>query len=815
MAAPLQSGLAGGFDAFVAKLNSGGSALTYSTYLGGAANDSGQGIAVDAAGEAFVTGYTLSTDFPTAAALQRASGGAGDAFVSKLNAAGAALVYSTYLGGGGLDRGFGIALDAGGAAYVTGDTASTNFPVTAGAFQALNAGNGDVFVAKVSPAGTLTYSTFLGGADADRGLGIAVDGSLNAYVTGVTQSSDFPVAAPLQPALGGGACGASPCSDAFVAKLNAQGAALDYSTYLGGNGADSGNAVAVDAGGNAYVAGATASPNFPAIAPAFQSVYAGTSGLSNAFVAKLNASNGAALAASPQSLTFASQGTGSTSASQIVTVTDAGSASLVLHSLSPSAGFAVDSTGTTCVAGASLAAGASCVVAVTFHPTATGAATGTLTITDSAPGSPHVIALSGTGATPAPAVTLLDSAGAVATSLTFPTESVSGHSPAQAVTVENTGSAALNITKIASTGDYTEVSDCGTSLSAGAKCTVGVTFAPTGSGARAGSLTVTDNATGSPQTVTLNGTANAVFTLSATKASQTIAVGTTSAMFTVAVAAPKSFTTSLSFSCTNNGSATCSFNPTSIAGGKTTVLTVSGLSGSTPNPFTFDVMASNGVTGTTLQTALLPLTLVFQDYTVAATPALAQVVAGQSVTFTVTVAPTNSFNQTVTLSCSNQPPQTTCAFSPASVTLNGTTAASSTMTVQTTAVSVSSRLVPWRPLRSPRRPNWPTGVAFMVLAFAVLVTAARPRRSGPHGAQAARRAKMMLAMGVLLAVVWTGCNTNVGFNVVGPSPQRGTIPGNYTLIVTGTLGTPTTSSGSSTTTAAVTRSTTVNLSVSQ
>jgi len=245
--------------AFVAKLNPAGSALVYSTYLGGSDGDSGQSIAVDSSGDAYVTGYTSSDDFPAVNPLQAANHGDFDVFVAKLNPVGSALVYSTYLGGSGVDYGYGIAVDFSGNAYVTGRTYSTDFP-TANPLQASYKGELDAFVAKLNPAGSaLVYSTYLGGDRYDEGNGIAVDPSGNAYVTGVTYSANFPTVGALQAVCGG--CDSS--ADAFVAKLNAIGSALVYSTFLGGSGVDYGYGIAVDSSGNAYVTGETSSTDFP------------------------------------------------------------------------------------------------------------------------------------------------------------------------------------------------------------------------------------------------------------------------------------------------------------------------------------------------------------------------------------------------------------------------------------------------------------------------------------------------------------------------------------------------------------------------
>ena len=304
--------------AIITKVPASGTGLTYSTYIGGVGDDSGLAIAVDGAGNVYIAGTTISQDFPvTATALQKQFGGGaraipvmmGDCFVAKLNPAGNALLYATYLGGNQPDACRGIAADASGNAYVTGLTGSTNFPVTEGAFrQTYRGGAGqewvqsaDAFVAKINPAGTaLVYSTYFGGAGDDWGLGIAVDSSGSAYVTGFTTSSSLPVTpGAFQTAYRGS--GGQPnalTGDAFVLKMNPQGTGATYSTYLGGGLDDIGLAIAVDSNGNTYVAGSTLSPNFPLSQQAFQMIYGGAGGEDNtaagdAFVVKLNpAGNG-------------------------------------------------------------------------------------------------------------------------------------------------------------------------------------------------------------------------------------------------------------------------------------------------------------------------------------------------------------------------------------------------------------------------------------------------------------------------------------------------------------------------------------------
>ena len=278
----VQTANPGSWDVFVAKLNPAGSGLVYATYLGGTSNDYCRGIAVDGAGEAYVTGETSSANFPsTTGAAQTTNAGSYDAFVAKLNAAGSGLVYATYLGGSSTDYGYGIAVDGAGAAYVTGQTRSSNFPTTTGAVQTTNAGSPDVFVAKLNAAGSgLVYSSYLGGTSSDWGQALAVDAAGAAYVTGYTQSTNFPTT------MGAAQTTYRGNTDVFVAKLNSAGSGLVYATYLGGTNTDYSHGLAVDGAGAVYVTGYTGSTNFPTTTGALQTTNAGGA---DVFVAKLNA----------------------------------------------------------------------------------------------------------------------------------------------------------------------------------------------------------------------------------------------------------------------------------------------------------------------------------------------------------------------------------------------------------------------------------------------------------------------------------------------------------------------------------------------
>ena len=289
----------GGFDAFVTKISSDGSTLVYSTYVGGSGNDSGNAIAVDASGDAFVAGGTASsTDFPTTAGAKQTTYGGGslDAFVFELAPSGGSLTYSTYLGGTGTDVAAGIALatDGSGDAFVVGSTGSADFPIVAGAIQSSIAGTSNGFVTKVnSSASAWVYSTYLGGGTGDFASAVAVDSSDNAYVTGATQNSAFPTTAgAFQTTCGTAANCNGGLYDTFVSVINSGGSAFVYSTFLGGENADEGFGIAVDSAGDAYVTGLTASSHFP-LESAFQATYGG--GAEDAFVTALNPAGSALL----------------------------------------------------------------------------------------------------------------------------------------------------------------------------------------------------------------------------------------------------------------------------------------------------------------------------------------------------------------------------------------------------------------------------------------------------------------------------------------------------------------------------------------
>jgi hypothetical protein len=294
----LSTALQGTQDAFVSQLNAEGTGLVYSTYLGGSGSETGSGIVVDPPGNAYITGRTDSANFPaTAGVYDPSANGSNDAFVSKLNASGTGLVYSTYLGGSSSDSGEAITLGTflqitsdykfsyAYRAYVVGSTSSNNFPVSAATYDSSTNGGTDAFVIQVNTSGTnLIYSTYLGGGGDDFGFGMALAGigTYSAYITGRTNSNNFPTTSGAYDTSSNGG------EDAFVLKLNSSGSGLVYSTYLGGASSDTGGGIAVNSAGNAYVTGGTSSNNFPTSLGAYDTSFNG--GFGDVFITQFNSS---------------------------------------------------------------------------------------------------------------------------------------------------------------------------------------------------------------------------------------------------------------------------------------------------------------------------------------------------------------------------------------------------------------------------------------------------------------------------------------------------------------------------------------------
>jgi len=602
-------------DAFVTEINSSGSALVYSTYLGGSSMDWGNAISVDSSGKAYVAGFTRSVDFPLAGSLQTTCGGCpgfADAFVAELAPNGSALLHSTYLGGSGDDHATGITIDSDNNIYVTGFTYSTDFPITLGVYQtSLTSGKSAAFVSKIAPDfSSLTFSTYLQGNSLNYGKSIAVDTG-NIFIAGQTFSPTFPLLKPIQ-----SACVPSSCffGTGFIAELNAAGSGVVFSTFLGGSHGDDIAGIALDPSANIRVTGQATSTDFPT-ANAFQGTSGGSFG--DAFVAKISLEPGALV--SSTSLTFGSQNVGTASAPQTVTLSSNGTAPLHITGVSVSGDFAETND-----CGKGVAAGSTCALNVTFTPTASGTRTGALTINDNAGGSPQTVSLVGTGVSAGgPVVSLSPS------SLSFGNQPLGTTSTPQNVTLTNTGSSSLSISGIGITGqnpgDFAQNNNCGTSVATGASCTFTVTFTPTASGSRSATLNITDNAGGSPQHVSLAGTGiGPMATLNPTSLSfGNQSVGTTSgtkgiqlkntgngALTISSIAISGTNTTD--FAQTNNcpGSlapgAQCNinvnFSPTDF-GTRTASLSISDNAPNTPQVAS---LTGSGTTGSTTKVTLLP-----------------------------------------------------------------------------------------------------------------------------------------------------------------------------------------------------------------
>jgi hypothetical protein len=821
-ATPLQAANNGNSDIFVTEVNFTGTQILYSTFLGGAQADVAQAIQVTTSGgnaNVYVTGYTFSTDFPLASPYQATNAGAPDAFVAEITinttTEASALTFSTYLGGSGDDRAYGLGLDGTGNVYITGATLSTDFPTTSGAYQTTNHGLADAFVAKLSAAGSaLLYSTYLGGSGVDQGSALAVTSAGVVYVTGFTQSSDFPTANPVQAILGisaGPLCGTSACSDAFVTQLNAAGNALVYSTYLGGSGPDFGQAIALDSTGDPYITGSTSSTNFPAIAGAFQSSLTGVTG--NAFVAKIDSANQPTIALVPGSVNFGNETLSVTSAQQQVTVINPGTEPLVITEIAFNHPYTTTTTPPTTVTSASAygfaetdncvgtlpPSGGTCTINLTFTPPSVSAQTDQLTITDNAyiagaASLSQTITLTGTGVTAATAVTVTP------TTLTFANQNVGTTSAPQNVTITNTGTATLNISKISTgtSGDYTETDTCGAlldTLSVGQSCSVSVTFSPTASGTRSGSLSIADNATGSPQTVAISGVGLAAFSLSSPVAGNKnpVLIGSTSTTFTIVANGPNTFTGNITLACSSG--TTCAFSPTTVGVGGVSILTVSNLTTTltaTPgNPYAFTV---TGVSGS--QTASLQLNLLFEDFSLSATPALNTIASGSSAPYTVLVTPFNGFTgQAVQLACATAglPPDAKCTFSNATPSPNGF-ASSIQLTIYTAKYVAPTLTYPRAP--TGKLPPLILGLVSLAALASLALGARRRARRGP-------RAPGWL--GVRLATISLILTLNLALGSCRPSTiiSSGTTTGDYTITITGTLVSNT----------AVVRTTVINLAV--
>jgi len=559
--------------AFISRFNttfSGTGSLIYSTLLGGTSSNQGTGIAVDASFNAYITGQTTSTNFPvTASAFQSTlKGTAGNAFVARVDTTTANnLVYATFLGGtatgsGSGDIGNAIALGPSSNVFVTGNTKTTDFPVTSGVLQSTPKNtNKTTFVARLdttkSNAASLVYSTYLGGSSQDAAAAIAADGSGNAYVAGGTTSADFPTI-PGAPQF---TRTTQNRSIGYVSVLNPTGSALSFSTYFGGSGGDAATGLGLDSAANIYITGVTGSSDFPVTAGAFQTAFK-TGG---AFVAKLSPAAATGVILSPSAVNFGNQPVGVTSQGLIVTLANLTGSALTITKVSIGGANAADFAVGTSTCTGSIAAGATCSIAVTFTPSVMAAETATLSVSDSDASSPQSVPLTGTGTAP-PSPVFLSPA-----TVNFGNQNISTTSTAQTVTLKNNSTATVSniVVSITGTGasSFAQTSACTATLAAGKSCTISVTFTPTAAGAVTATLSVADSDASSPQTATLNGTgtnSGPDFSVAVAPAALSFAAGS-SGTSTVTVAGLNSFTSAVALTCTGApAGSSCTLNPTSV-----------------------------------------------------------------------------------------------------------------------------------------------------------------------------------------------------------------------------------------------------------
>jgi len=790
--------------AFVAKLDPTGSTLVYADYLGGDQGDWGAALVLDSSNEVYLTGTTISDDFPTVNPYQASQPGVRNGFLSKLSADGSTLFYSTYLGGNNTDSPSSVAIDSLGEIYVAGSTSSTNFPVNNSYQPAMSANQGGLygtygFVTKFSSDGqSLVYSTYFGGSSMviqscwngpcwfppySSVAGLALDASGNAYIGGTTSTYDFPVTS-----------GAYLTTDSaqqnmpvgFVSKFDASGG-LAFSTYLyGTSGAETNvKAITVDSTGSAYAAGAAVSDGtFPITSTSICDPGVYGSGCSYTFVTKFDPTGASLLYstflgpnnnASPQAIaldgnndayilgmtwgcnTFAtvsaieSCADLSTSDLLLVEIDAAATTELFATYLGGSqddeypAGIAVDSSGDIYVGGESFS-GDFPATGGGFQTTLNGTSNAFLL---------KIAPDSGPAFSASPFL------------LEYSSQPVGSSGPATTTLLRNMGSAPLSISAITVSGDFTETNDCGDTVPAAGTCTFSATFVPTAAGLRSGSITIQDNAAGSPHIINLSGIGSgAVVALTpSTLNFPSQSVGTPSTAQTVTLSNSGDLPLTVGNIQVTGDFAQSNNCPATVLAGSSCAFKI-----------TFTPTASGTRSGSLiLGGSALTLSGVGSDFSLAGSTSGTITTAGAAATYLLTVSPLGaSFNNSVKLSCTGLPAQTTCSSSPSAVTPGGTTA-TATITVETT--SSSTGVMPLHLFdNSPLYAIW-IPLQGMGLFGIMLAGSRRP----------SKKWRLFVLMGLMIVplLLATACAVGAG---VAPKVQSGTPAGTYNITVTGSSG---------------------------
>jgi Beta-propeller repeat len=728
---------ANGGSAFLTKVNlTMTPQLQYSTYMGGSDSDGASAVAVDSVGNAYITGEAASTDFPvTGNAFQSFNGGFDNAFISRFDttqSGTSSLIYSSYLGGSTSNGGQGnaIAVDSNFNAYIGGGTAVADFPTTPGAFMTQQPVAAYImgFVAKfntspsvLTPQQSLVYSTYLGGSNVSGNyvFGIAVDPLGDAYVAGSTYTNNYPIT------LGSPQPGQAGISNAIVTVFNPAGSALLFSTYFGGNTNDAASAIALDtaANPNVYITGTVHSANFPYTPGVFQTAL---DGFTDAFVAKMSPAAAQGVFATPTTLGFGNQGTGTTSTAQTATLTNNTATALsniaITFTGSNPADFA--QTNTCPVAPATLAAFSTCNINVTFSPSNSGAESATMNIADSNVSSPQTVALTGTGT----AVAVSPS------SLSFGNQTENTASSAQTVTLTNNGANSLTGITITVTGfnasDFGETNTCGTSpatLAPGANCTISVIFTPTTQAAESATLNIADSDPSSPQLVALTGTGTKPAS-GVTVSPSSLAFGNQSentASFAQVVTLTNGGTTSLtgislSFTGANAGdfsqTNTCGTSPATLTAGANCTISVT----FTPTTQAAETANLSVADSDSSSPQLVPLTgtgtAPVTAFTVAVSPASATINAGDTINVVATVTSENAFNSAVGFTFAGTPGDASIVASPGTVTPPANGSITSTITI-VTDLKPAALHPRFKFLFGPHRPLWTWSFLALLLAM--------------------------------------------------------------------------------------------------